>query len=210
MSRRLVAGLRVRIQSRSRSECGLTMIELLVSLSLLVLIAGSLAGGLQMFRRAFDTDRRAQAAAEAEQAIGMLAGQIGAAFPLVDTRSGRMAFDGRPGEIAFAKLDQGRANRAGLQQALIRQAGEDLTMTLTSVAQGPNVATSEPRAPIVLLSRVAQIQFTYFGAVGKSATPVWRADWSAMEQLPELVSIRVGFKDPTTPSATVLVALRQR
>jgi type II secretory pathway pseudopilin PulG len=209
MSSHLVAGLRVRIRRRNHSECGLTIIELLVSLSLLILIAGSLAGGLQIFRRAFDTDRRAQVAAEAEQAIDIVASQIAAAFPFADARSGRLAFDGRPNTISFTRLDQGRANRAGLQHALIQQAGDDLTMTLTSAVQGQNAASSEPLSPIVLLNRVSQVQFSYFGTVGQSTGPVWRADWSAMERLPELISIQVGFKDPTTPGATVLVALRQ-
>jgi general secretion pathway protein J len=209
MSDRPLAGLQSRTRRRNGSERGLTIIELLVSLSLLILIAGSLAGGLQMFRRAFDTDRRAQVAAEAGQAVEILAGQIAAAFPLADTRSGRMAFDGRPNTIAFTRLDQGRANRGGLQQAYIQQVGDDLTLTLTSAVQGQDAVSSEPRPPIVLVSGVSQVQFSYFGTVGQSTRPVWRADWSAMDQLPELVSIRVGFKG-TTPGETVLVAVRQR
>lgn len=210
MSNHLLAPLRSRIRRRHQSTRGLTIIELLVSLSLLILIAGSLVGGLQIFRRAFDTDRRAQAAVEAEQAVDILANQVAAAFPLADARSGRMVFDGAPNAMAFIRLDQGRANRAGLQQALIRQAGDEVTMTLTSAVQGQTTASSTPPTPIVLLSRVSQVQFGYFGTDAKATEPAWRADWQAMEQLPELVSIRVSFKDPTTPAATVLVALRQR
>jgi general secretion pathway protein J len=204
------AGLKSRIGRRHRREQGLTIIELLLSLSLLILITGFLAGGLQMARRAFDADRQAAVASEADQAIEVLLNQIAAAFPLTDSRTGKLHFDGRSNAIAFASLDQGRANRAGLRHAVIQQVDTELTISLTSPTAGQRADPSGARHQIVLLSRIAEIRFAYYGASAQAAAPAWRPDWSAMDRLPDLVSIRIGYKDPTLAPASVLVALRQR
>lgn len=201
--------LKTRVGHRNGSTQGLTMVELLLSLTLLVLIAGFLAGGLQMARRAFAVERQAAAAAEVDQAVDVLVGQVAAAFPLTDERSGKLDFDGRPNALAFTRLDQGRANRAGLQHAIIRQTDADLTIVVNSQPrrQGANPSAA---GAIVLLSRVADIRFNYFGAAAQGDAPAWRSDWSAMDRLPELVSIRIEFKDAAQAPITARVALRQR
>lgn len=200
--------LKRRTLHRKASEQGLTVIELLLSLTLLVLITGFLAGGLQMARRAFDADRRATADADVDQAINVLVNQIAAAFPLTNARSGKLDFEGRPNELAFVSLDQGRANRGGLKHAVIRQAGTDLTIALTSPTRREDAGTSLA-SPIVLFGRVADIQFSYLGASRPTDAPLWRSNWSGMDRLPDLVSVRVEWKEGQAPT-TALVALRQR
>jgi type II secretory pathway component PulJ len=200
--------LKQRVGRRYAATQGLTIIELLLSVTLLVLITGFLAGGLQVARRAFDADRRAAADAEIDQAVTVLTNQIASAFPLTDTRSGALNFDGGPNGLTFVSLDQGRANRGGLKHAVIRRVGTDLTIAVTSLTRRQADDGSE-RRPIVLLGRVADVQFSYFGVSNQKAAPAWSPEWSEMDRLPDLVSVRLDWKEARAPT-TVLVALRQR
>jgi general secretion pathway protein J len=58
-----------RIAARRQGEQGLTLIELLLSLAILAVLTGFLAGGLSMARRAFATDRAREIGSETSAAV---------------------------------------------------------------------------------------------------------------------------------------------
>ena len=64
MTRAVRNRLIARIAARRRGEQGLTLIELLLSLAILAILTGFLAGGLSMSRRAFATDRASEIGSE--------------------------------------------------------------------------------------------------------------------------------------------------
>lgn len=193
---------RARFRGGQHREHGLTMIELVLALTLLAVIGGFLAGGLQMARGAFDRNRTSDATFAIDQAIDVLTSQIATAFPATEPRTGKLNFDGRPNALSFAGLDQGRANRAGLQLVSIRQVGSDLAIAVTSPGQAG-------QDPIVLLDEIADVRFDYLGRAGQATAPTWQNDWTAMDRLPDLVSVQVFFKTGKR-SASALVAIRQR
>jgi len=189
---------------------GLTLIELLLSLTLLVVLTGFLAGGLQLARRAVDADRRALARAEVDSTVRVLSDQIARAFPAKDAKSGKLDFDGRGNTFAFTGLDAGHASRAGLQRTSIQTAASDLTIDVTPPRPEGQGEQGVRANCIVLLSRVAHLRFRYFGQLSDNAAPGWISEWRNAERLPQLVSLEIMFEDTRQPPISVIVALPQR
>src|SRR4029434_9470095 len=70
-----------RVAARRRGEQGLTLIELLLSLAILAILTGFLAGGLSMARQAFGADRASEIGSETSAAIQTVAALVGSALP---------------------------------------------------------------------------------------------------------------------------------
>jgi general secretion pathway protein J len=191
---------------RHRGQRGLTMIELLLALTLLVVLSGFLVGGLQIAHRAFAANQKAGTSAEIDAAMEVIADQLATAFP--DQKSGRLEFDGRRNVVGFAGLDQGRANRAGLQHIVIELVGATLTISVTPPARPNQTGAATKR--VVLLDNVASIKFDYFGAFNQADRPVWRPDWRSADQMPQLVSLQIDFTEPGNVTASRVIAIRQR
>ena len=73
-----------RVAARRSAEQGLTLIELLLSLAILAILTGFLAGGLSMARQAFDADRASEIGSETEcgDPDRRCPGRVGAAGPV--------------------------------------------------------------------------------------------------------------------------------
>ena len=106
-----------RRRAPARGEQGLTLIELLLSLAILAVLTGFLAGGLSMARRAFDADRASEIGSETSAAIQTVSALIGSALPVradradpKATASGSTAVRRR---LSFVGLSEGRSLRGG-------------------------------------------------------------------------------------------------
>jgi general secretion pathway protein J len=195
-----------RLQHRRRSEAGLTLIELLISLMLLVVITGFLAGGFTMGRRAFAADRGAADQEETAAALNALAGLIGAALP-APAPKGRMNFDGRSDALAFVGLSAGHALPGGPLEYRIRRNGGELEVEVQATAG----AAPLPQGPVrtVALREIASLKFSYFGRPAAGASATWQDEWPVSDHLPDLIAMRVGFVDPRRDRPALVVALRQ-
>jgi general secretion pathway protein J len=198
-----------RAAHRRAGEQGLTLIELLLSLAILAVLAGFLAGGLSMGRRAFDADRVSGIGSETDAAIQTVSAVIGSALPVSANNGAPQAavmFDGRQGSILFVGLSEGRSLRGGPHKIALRQNGADLVVDVT----GANKDAPEPSVPgVVVLRGVREIHFGYFGRINPSAVPGWRTEWFGFEHLPDLVSVRIDFNDERRNQPATIVALRQ-
>jgi general secretion pathway protein J len=199
--------------ARGRSgEQGLTMIELLLSLAILVVLTGFLGGGLSMGRRAFDADRVSGIGSETDAAIQVISSLIGSALP-VPANAGEAAnvvFDGRRETMLFVGLSEGRSLRGGPQKISLRRNGGDLVVdVIAPVAGAKTDAVELSPSRVVVLRGVREIRFGYFGRINPSAVPGWRSDWFQAEHLPDLVSIRIDFEDERRNEPATIVALRQ-
>jgi general secretion pathway protein J len=202
-----------RAARRRPGEQGLTLIELLLSLAILAVLAGFLAGGLSMGRRAFDADRASGIGRETDEAIEVIATVIGSALPVRASTGNQQAsvmFDGRQGSMRFVGLSEGRSLRGGPHKIGLRLRGGDLVVDVMPSAVGAKTGVPEPSVPgVVVLRGVRQINFGYFGRTNPSAAPGWRNDWSGLEHLPDLVSVRIDFEDERRNEPATIVALRQ-
>jgi general secretion pathway protein J len=203
-----------RAARRRSSEQGLTMIELLLSLAILVVLTGFVAGGLSIGRRAFDADRVNGIGGETDAAVQAISTLIGSALPVPANTAGQAAsveFDGRQETMLFVGLSEGRSLRGGPHKISLRRSGGELVVDVTASAAGAKKDAAQP-VPIrvVALSGVRQIRFGYFGRVNPSAVPGWRTDWFRSEHLPDLVSVGIDFEDERRNEPAIIVALRQR
>lgn len=193
------------LQRRRRSEAGLTVIELLISLMLLVVITGFLAGGVAMGRRAFAAERSAATEEETAAALDALAGLVGAALP-TPALGGRINFDGGSDALAFVGLSAGHALPGGPLGFRIRRNGGELEVEVLATPDGAPLPQ-----PIrsVALREIASLQFSYFGRPAPGAAAAWQGEWRVSDHLPDLIAIRVGFVDPRRDRPALVVALRQ-
>jgi type II secretory pathway pseudopilin PulG len=188
------------------------MIELLLSLAILVVLTGFLAGGLSMGRRAFDADRANGIGSETDAAIQVISSLIGSALPVPASTGDRQAslvFDGRQETMLFVGLSEGRSLRGGPHKISLRRSGGDLVVDVSASA-GAKKDALEPVSPgVVVLKGVREVRFGYFGKINPTAAAAWRSDWFRSEHLPELVSIWIDFEDERRNEPATIVALRQ-
>jgi general secretion pathway protein J len=202
-----------RVAARRRGEQGLTLIELLLSLAILAILTGFLAGGLSVARQAFGADRASEIGSETSAAIQTVAALVGAALPVRFDGAGPKAgigFEGRGEAISFVGLSEGRSLRGGPHRIVLRRSGRDIVADFAPFNQARSKDTPEPAATrVVVLSGVREIRIGYFGAVDTRTKPSWRTDWVRAERLPDLVSIRIEFEDERRNEPAIVVALRQ-
>jgi prepilin-type N-terminal cleavage/methylation domain-containing protein len=202
-----------RAARRRPGEQGLTLIELLLSLAILVVLTGFLAGGLSMGRRAFDADRANEIGSETDAAIQSVSSLIASALSVrVSTSSQKpgIIFDGRRETLVFVGLSEGRSLRGGPHKISLRRSGGDLVVDVaTAAGETAKDAPQPPPTRVVVLSGVREVSFSYFGRMDPSGVPAWRTDWSRLERLPDLVSIRIEFEDERRNEPATIVAFRQ-
>ena len=205
--------VRFRVRRRRAGEQGLTLIELLLSLAILAILTGFLAGGLSMARRAFDADRSSEIGSETNAAIQTISGLIGSALPIRVNDGGQkvtIRFVGRQETLSFVGLSEGRSLRGGPQKIMLRRSGGELIVDFTALTGIQSKDTPEPSPTrVVALSGVREIRLGYFGRPDPAAAPAWHADWVRAELLPDLVSIRIEFEDERRNEPPIIVALRQ-
>jgi general secretion pathway protein J len=233
VANRLIA----RVAARRSGEQGLTLIELLLSLAILAILTGFLAGGLSMARQAFGADRASEIGSETSAAIQTVAALVRSALPAQtdgadqkdaaspkgasgskDASSPKDApnqkdsngFEGRGEAIAFVGLSEGRSLRGGPHKIVLRRSGNDLVADFIPFNRTRSKDTPEPAAiRVVVLSGVREIRIGYFGSLDARVKPAWRSDWLRAERLPDLVSIRIEFEDERRNEPATIVALRQ-
>jgi prepilin-type N-terminal cleavage/methylation domain-containing protein len=208
------AARHARVARRRPGEQGVTMIELLLSLAILVVLTGFVAGGLSMGRRAFDADRINEIASETDAAIQVISSTVGSALPVhvdMPNQSGVAAFDGRQDGISFVGLSEGRSLLGGPHKISLRRSGSDIVVNLMTSPVEEKKQTAEPLPrEVVVLQGVRELRFGYFGRTKSSAAPGWQTDWFGSERLPDLVSIQIDFEDERRNEPSVIVALRQQ
>jgi general secretion pathway protein J len=203
-----------RAARRRLGEQGLTMIELLLSLAVLVVLVGFLVGGLSVGRRAFDADRANGIGSETDAAIQVISALISSALPVrasTGDQDTSIVFEGHQEALLFVGLSEGRSLRGGPHKMSVRRNGSDLVVGViagATAAKNDDLGGASPRA-VVVLSGVREIRFKYFGRVGRSAVAGWRTDWFSSEHLPELVSVQIDFEDERRNEPATIIALRQ-
>lgn len=213
MTRAARGRLIARVAARRRGEQGLTLIELLLSLAILAILTGFLAGGLSMARQAFGADRASEIGSETSAAIQTVAALVGSALPVRFDGAGpkdAIGFDGRQEVLSFVGLSEGRSLRGGPHKIVLRRSGGDIVADFAALGGARAKENPEPAATrVVVLSGVREIRIGYFGTTDAKVKPAWRADWIRAERLPDLVSIRIEFEDERRNEPATVVALRQ-
>jgi general secretion pathway protein J len=203
-----------------RSNCdGFSLLEMLVAMTLFGLVAVLLFGGLHIGTRVLETGgRHSEQASRLAVAFGFMRAQLAQAQPIERATAERIEgkklieFDGSEDGLAFIGPTSAYQPVGGLQVLAIRreqQAGVSRLIADWRPYQTTtgNAADVDPRRT-VLFDDIAGVELAYFGASAPKEKPTWRREWRDQTALPNLVQMRVRFRDGrTTPDLFVALKL---
>jgi len=178
------------------AEAGFTLLELLISMTLLGFLTIALYGGLNFGTRVWD---KAQSATtditQIRRAQMLLKNEIAGAYPRVinagdDTRSD---FEGSETSLRFlapAPPDIAPGGFARVSFEVI--AGEEGMALLHSI--GPELGLGEP-AQNILINGLEEFSFSYLGGQGAGDSGSWQESWQGRVGIPKLIRVRASLKE---------------
>jgi general secretion pathway protein J len=197
---------------RSSREDGFTLIEVLVSLTLLGLILGLLGGGLRVLAKGWEANtQRIEALDMVSRAFDILQRDAAGLQRLANEAGGapRYIFSGGPESLSFVALEPPYPSEAGpyfISYAIAANgADRDLIRSRAPYRQGMTVfpgATPANRVP--LLEGPYRYRFEY--ARKGSGEPVWQSPWPDRDRLPDLIRLEITDADPRRSVVVPMVA----
>jgi general secretion pathway protein J len=192
-------------RARDRTA-GFTLVELLIALTLLGLLTTLIFGGLRLAARAWaKVDDRAAEAADQWAVEDVLRHAVTAAYPAfasADPGDRTIVFDGTDKTLALlAPLPQAIGSGITAQMRFFLADQEhSRTLVMGWRLDLPSAATgaSLPENQVKLLDHVRSIQFEYFGPAAEGGAPIWQAQWSGRDRLPDLVRIHLERDGPAS------------
>ncbi len=176
---------------------GFTLIELLVAIAILALLTTLLAASLhlgttEVARRAGHSGRSDALAAT----YRLLRSEVADAQPTlpVNMTGGEVVFDGRATGISFVVPAPRAVAAAGLQLLSVDFADGQLRARWQPYAGIVPVVAAKADTT-VLLDRLAQVQFRYYGTLAPATGPAWHDVWRDAASLPAIVGLEVRFTD---------------
>jgi len=193
---------------------GFTLIEVLLSIALMSLIVGAIAGGFRLGKRVWETGRDYEGVQEVEEAAGALEALLSRAFPIPLTRrdgAPTVAFEGRPDRIRLVTTSDGGADWGGLALTEISLSGDELAVRSGVLRQEAWFGgAGAPTRATTALRGLAIFELAYFGAAEPNAAPSWTNSWSERIVAPRLVSVRLTAKrNGKLIDASFVVGIRQ-
>ncbi len=192
-------------------EAGFTLVELLVSVTLLAVLTIVLAGGMKLATSRFTRDpEQVERAARVALVQDFVNAKLADARPILDlsAASRRIAFEGRATEVLFLAPASESAPKSGLMAFGLRfrpSASGDGRLELG--ARSFDVPSLSAGRTTILLDHVAKLRFSYYGTGGPGGTPGWTDAWDSPQILPRLIRISLGFADGSS-APDLFVALR--
>jgi len=181
-----------------RCQAGFTLVELLVSLTLLGMLSLVLLGGLHFGRSVWQASETKTAAVDRVRAFqAALASELERAYPEIGeanaTEGSKVKFDGARDRVTF--LTPSPDNSGMLVQTTVRPEGFGDRVYLVE-ARRPELARAGREAVVEShLPAIASVRLSYFGSIKDNEAPDWHESWSNQGKFPDLVRVRVTFAD---------------
>jgi general secretion pathway protein J len=197
---------------------GFTLLELLVAMTVLGLLTGLLATGLSFGTRIWEREQnQLEQWAELQMVQDVIRRTLGEAWPLkAPTSAGTEAggegivFVGTDTSVEFVGPPPAQSLAGGVYQytLLSRTGPGGVSLVLTWRLRGPEAGQQKggrrelARArhteiaegkEVVLVDRLANAEFSYFGASDQDVKPRWRDRWEGASKLPLLIRLEITF-----------------
>jgi general secretion pathway protein J len=167
------------------AEGGFTLVELLVTLTLLAFLSVLLFGGLRFGSRAWESAQVAYTGGTATRmAQQTLSRDLSRAYPMPvadvgDSARWHVDFEGSASDLRWLTT----GDRGLLQRLHLFAADGRIALTLgDELSQGSRIA--------ILVDRASGLEIAYYGVRGAETVARWSDDWHGEARLPALVRIR--------------------
>ena len=202
-----------------RRAAGFTLLELLVAMTVLGVLTGLLASGLSFGTRIWEREQKQlEQWAELQMVQDVIRRTLGEAWPLkapasagTEDAAEGIAFVGTETSVEFVGPPPAQSLSGGIYQyGLLSRAGPGgVSLVLTWRPRGPEATQQKGKRrdrarparrteiaegkEVVLVDRLANAEFSYFGGDDEDVKPRWRDRWREPSKLPLLVRVQVTF-----------------
>jgi general secretion pathway protein J len=188
---------------RRSSQAGFTLIEVLISITVLAMLGTLIASGTRLGGRAWNSaERQTNGTDDVVLVQDFFRRTITRTLPIFatdDPRDSTVQFAGTSDTLELMAPQPGTQYRgpAVQERFYVGQAGGSraLFVGLRLDASPPSTA----QKAVVVLDHVSQVRFGYFGSAGPGMPPAWQDSWSNLGRLPDLIRIDIVRDDPKLP-----------
>ena len=178
---------------QTSGEAGFTLVELLVSLTLLALMMTYAVTAFSTLRQMNRISDQAAAQDEADAARAYLSQEIAdlrVLFEAQENGAQTLVFSGEPHALLYIAGSDGTRETGGLIQVRLQ-----LNANAELIAERQLMQTEPvgPVIPVILLRHVASLDFAYAGLADAGGKLNWQDTWPAGNALPAAVRIAVEF-----------------
>lgn len=194
--------LKTYLRGECQYEGGFTLLELLISLTILALFVPILFGGFSFGARVWERTERAQNQQGLVVVRTFLKRQLrSAALPMMSAFYGSVAktFSGQENELLFVASLPQSAGTLGRGMYVLKMKTSKEGLKSLIVLWRPEFTTIEnsgniyEATEVTLIENVRRLSISYFGFSHNSQSDVWAPSWSDSERLPQLVRIAIEF-----------------
>ena len=209
------------------TQCGMTLVELLVTLTILGLISLGLAHNLSFGVRVWDrvadlseaTDRISQTQNFLRRQITASRKTVGlASTPQAANAASvggkQQAFSGARDHLVFTAPWLTSLAQGGLYRFELQRAGDGLQLAwepaegIDAEFAGSSSDTGGVSGRRILIDEIASLTIRYYGSDDGRRAATWRDQWSAIDRLPDLLEVEIEFANSKRPGwPTMMISI---
>ncbi len=179
-------------------EAGFTLLELLISMTLLGLLMVVVFGGLRFGARAWErNEAHATATDDVRLAQALLRHEITRVYPFFLMGEGKpenrhVDFDGTENAMTFLSPAPAALAGAGRARITVSRMERNGRTALMLSAQAELASNTQAYSEI-LVNGLKSVSFSYFGNEQSAETPYWRGRWTNEMRMPQLIRVHAEF-----------------
>lgn len=206
---------------RKRQINGFSILELIVTMTLLSIIVVTISGGIHFGQRVWEADKSSEFIDEIETTLSTLKILFEKTYPAISfvqnspTTPPQIQFNGKKDDCLFVALSEGAAQWGGLNVMDITTEQTPAGLNLIAktaiyrTRDGLNPNNNDPRTSVILRD-LSYLHFSYFGLGGDQTVASWKDSWFNFPTLPKLIKISIGInRKGRLIESSIVVTIRQ-